>query len=572
MKIIMRLGNTFLIYTVIITILLSNSTYSVSINRNTDMNCVASPSISITDETIYISNDDELANVATSGNGTKVNPFVIENLTITNATDYAVRITNITKYVLIKNCNFSDNPLWVLLIDTKTYGSVIVFNNTFTNNVVDIEAAIGCNITHNKFTGTVRSSRYFANFWYLSHTVISNNVFYNYDDIYFDGDSNVFTQNKFINIGCIQFFRVSDVLFRNNSLLNSSVCLSSNNNISIIYNNFSDCGLLTSDSSTTEIKGNIVNSYPLGYFVNETDLLIYERYGQLILINCNFTTIKNQVLMNTPIAIKLLNCRECQFTNNTIFNNVRGLYMYGVSNSLILNNTFMKNYIGLNLNGGGKNNITSNTFTTNEKGLFLKNSSYNLIDSNNLSNKNLIGLDLLNADNNEITYNNFSYNQDAINIFNCRKSKIKNNTFISNIKGISLEYAVSFLIIENHFLNNVRFGIKILSGSENILYHNWFSGKDTLDYGNNNTWYSKELKEGNIWLSWTGTGNYSITGTAGSIDLYPAKNGSYFFGSTSSMKNSLPHTTDQVFGFRIIPLIATIIISTIAKKRIKIVS
>lgn len=39
--------------------------------------------------------------------------------------------------------------------------------------------------------------------------------------------------------------------------------------------------------------------------------------------------------------------------------------------------------------------------------------------------------------------------------------------------------------------------------------------------GGNNSWYSHELKDGNYWSNWNGTGGYPIESWANNEDKYP---------------------------------------------------
>ncbi|GAH83588.1 unnamed protein product, partial [marine sediment metagenome] len=61
----------------------------------------------------------------------------------------------------------------------------------------------------------------------------------------------------------------------------------------------------------------------------------------------------------------------------------------------------------------------------------------------------------------------------------------------------------------------------------NTLYLNTFFENNHLydwqaeDFGLNNSWYNETTHLGNYWSDWSGTGSYSIGGSAGSVDLYP---------------------------------------------------
>jgi len=123
------------------------------------------------------------------------------------------------------------------------------------------------------------------------------------------------------------------------------LCLSGSSNIT--NNTFIDDGLyfkgfvsLKEEVFSYTVANNSVNELPLGYIVNETDVMITEDYGQLILINCNKTVVKDQNYSNTSVGIALYYCYENQLVNNTCSNNDRnGIFLWSSSFSTITNNT-----------------------------------------------------------------------------------------------------------------------------------------------------------------------------------------------------------------------------------------
>ena len=58
-----------------------------------------------------------------------------------------------------------------------------------------------------------------------------------------------------------------------------------------------------------------------------------------------------------------------------------------------------------------------------------------------------------------------------------------------------------------------------------IIHHNIFINNgatvQAYDEGTDNIWYDIETNEGNYWSEWSGTGEYLIDGSSGSIDPYP---------------------------------------------------
>ncbi len=119
----------------------------------------------------------------------------------------------------------------------------------------------------------------------------------------------------------------------------------------------------------------------------------------------------------------------------------------------------------------------------------------------------------------EITYNNFS-----LNIYH----------------GVNLRYSSGNLVAHNVVSGNGAHGIFIIRDSAgNIIYDNTVYGNSVmgsydwdnaysftvasqgLDEGTGNSWYFEGT--GNRWGDYSGSGDYLIDGSAGSVDKYPVK-------------------------------------------------
>jgi parallel beta-helix repeat protein len=117
------------------------------------------------------------------------------------------------------------------------------------------------------------------------------------------------------------------------------------------------------------VEDNTVNELPLGYFENKTDNTITEKYGQLILINCNNTVVKNQNCSNTSIGIALYYCYENQLENNTCNNNsFHGIYLWYSNSSIVTHNICNSNSgTGIYLYFSGSSTVKNNICKNNEQ-------------------------------------------------------------------------------------------------------------------------------------------------------------------------------------------------------------
>jgi parallel beta-helix repeat protein len=82
------------------------------------------------------------------------------------------------------------------------------------------------------------------------------------------------------------------------------------------------------------------------YLDGKSDITIDEGiYGQIIIINCNNITIKNQDITNTSIGVEILFSDNCNIINNNINHNEIGIFLLYSANIIINKNNFIKNDI-----------------------------------------------------------------------------------------------------------------------------------------------------------------------------------------------------------------------------------
>ncbi|MBA7557896.1 hypothetical protein ES705_50674 [subsurface metagenome] len=174
--------------------------------------------------------------------------------------------------------------------------------------------------------------------------------------------------------------------------------------------------------------------------------------------------------------------------------------------------------------------------------------------------------------------NNACSNNNMVGIYldSSGSSTVINNTCSKNYYGIYLYSSSSCVITYNLLQENEKYGIYLYNSVNRLIHHNNFVDNNlggtsqAFDDGANNYWYDTATKEGNYWSDWSGTGSYSIDGSASSEDLYPLDEP---VGSTTTEHTSVESTTDENqlnFTFTllivVVPLIFTRIISKKTKK------
>lgn len=277
---------------------------------------------------------------------------------------------------------------------------------------------------------------------------------------------------------------------------------------------------------------NTVNGLKLGYFANETGLVLDgEEFGQIILLDCidiiidggdfsrasfgvqigtssniiiqevksddnlygitvqdsNYTTFSDVEISNGPIGsgIYLYRNYNCLIERTTIRN-----YRWGIEASQVSNISIMECVISNNTQDGAYflyANLIFPAYFHLHDSIIAHNEDHGLILNPPYTDTNFMGT-------------------------------ISNNTLWNNgIDGLITE-ASNLHISGNRIYSN---GLSI-HGANNIIYNNEFGMAGASDYGANNTWdNSQEL--GNFWFPSVGTSQYIIPGTANSVDRYPGE-------------------------------------------------
>jgi parallel beta-helix repeat protein len=301
----------------------------------------------------------------------------------------------------------------------------------------------------------------------IGNTISANS--FSSDSIILSGDSNIITNNIITNdYHGIYLTDSSDNIILNNSFYNS--------------------GLFISEDSEffNTVMNNTVNDKSLEYIFNESDLILNNDAGQIILVNCTNITVQDQVILNTTAGIQLWGSNSCIISGNTISENHYGLCIYGSKNIINDNNVTKNTYDGICF-FGNNNTLSKNIISNNDNGIYLYYSDYNTIKNNNFTNNNYnIQLDY-GSDFNKIINNIIKNSQYAISISSFNNTIFRNN-FSENDKGIYLGgQSKDNTIYHNNFINNIQ---------------------NAYDTGIN-IWNKDPPSGGNYWDDYTGSDNNS---------------------------------------------------------------
>lgn len=309
-----------------------------------------------------------------------------------------------------------------------------------------------------------------------------------------------------------------------------------------------DTHAITIQSTTKHfrISGCYLDASSIGVYIDnvadgtahiEDNQIVGGHQAGIYVDRANLTTIKDNALSNEGAGIRLANGRSAVIQGNTILNDAAGgvgIYFLCCNDSIVSGN---------HIKNGTKYN-----------GIFGHNSSHSLILSNEVENVKHHGIVLFDSVDCEVESNIVS-NCEETSIFLSRShdSVVNDNTASNNgIYGLFLYYNEGLYVSENtvyyctqycalvEHTNSSTLTLNLFqaSGCEgmvitalsrlNTIHHNAFSDNCYLeadaharDDGSANTWFDANTHEGNYWQDWSGTGSYTISGTAGAVDSYP---------------------------------------------------
>ncbi len=288
---------------------------------------------------------------------------------------------------------------------------------------------------------------------------------------YFSNSSHVEENMIYNNKEGIVMYRSTDYVIANNSIGRNReaglmLMYSYGNNIS--NNTFIHSGLWVTGSYDNIVVNNTVNSKPLVYLENQSDVTINDA-GQIILVKCSNIIVTDLEITDTTIAIELYESNNVEIYNNTIANNFHGIYIVYSTNNHIHDNVLINN--GLRLYESYNNIIENNT--VNGKPLaYLENRSNAIITN--------AGQVILVRCNN-ITVRSIELNNVTIGIelYDSTNIYVYNSTIINNLHGFYIYYSTNVTIRDNIIKNNRWDGIfmhssSYINASYNLIAHSYY--------------------------------------------------------------------------------------------------
>ncbi len=410
--------------------------------------------------------------------------------------------------ITVENKRYDNSSIGILLGHSDNND---LMNNTLYSNDDGIYLYYSeDNLVKNNTAGSNRKGIYMDDSHF--NTLIDNSLFSNEDSgMRLSSSNNNEIENNTVSpdnqIGI--YLRYSE----SNTLTNNEI--SSNNYQGIYFYR----------SSSNRIENNTLSSN------GDEGLYLYSSSNDNIIKN-------NDISSNDNNGIHFYSSDSNDIENNNISsNNYRGIYSR-YSNNNIENNTIESNGDeGIYFYSSDSNTVKNNSVSSNnQEGIYFSSSTGNDIENNTIEFNDYEGIEFYSSDSNTLKYNTITANTDeGIYISRSDNNDIENNTVsLNDYGGITLSDSSFNILKNNTVLDNLDTGISLHTSTDNTtIYHNNIidNVNQAVDDGENNTWYSSVLKEGNYWSDYTGTDedddgvgetNYTkIDGSAGSNDTYP---------------------------------------------------
>jgi parallel beta-helix repeat protein len=374
------------------------------------------------------------ANGVSSGSGTQVDPYIIQNLSIDATTQNGIWIENTDKYFKIKNCH--------------------IFNGS---------------------NGSVRPAIYLYN---VTHgSIYDCRIDHNYRGIYLDTANNISIYNNSINnntlAGIYLYKSVDNKIYGNVEMDNkdNGTYLDYNSKRNSIYNNsisFGYYGILVGAS------GGMYSDYSIIYgnvLSNLVEGIALSTAGHASIYN-------NSIFNNSDNGMLLTGSKNNAIWNNSVHNNgYIGIYLYTNANlnQIYENRLSFNRYEGTMIYSSSSNKIYRNTiFNDSGEGVLIQIGSGNSVYNNSIFNVSCNGVRLYQTSGSKV-YNNTIYSNALAGVraeVSSSGNDIYNNSITSNNDGVYLDSSIGGnRVYRNRISQNKNYGI-VFSNEQNTIMHN----------------------------------------------------------------------------------------------------
>ncbi|MHA1222667.1 MAG: NosD domain-containing protein [Candidatus Heimdallarchaeaceae archaeon] len=301
---------------------------------------------------IVIKSDKDFKKYKLPGEGTKTNPYVFANLSISNQLKRGIYIEGTTKYFVIRDCFFSYNVFCGIYIKSVKNGTGKIINNMSIGHSIAGIHVISSNSIE------------------ISNNTCTKNMY----GIYLENSNNSKIQENYLfetKLATGQY-----------GVLNTGIMIENSQHLNIQDNYFykTSFGIKLEFGKYNKISNNLMD------FVSHIAIgLVSSNENELI----NNTSSRNNLY-----SFSFINSSLNTITNCTSYRNNNGIYLFDSKENNIQFNVIEKNTLGLfALENSSENKIIYNSFIENEEqGVRLEITQSNIIHHNSFYDNNIDGL------------------------------------------------------------------------------------------------------------------------------------------------------------------------------------
>ncbi|MFW9919250.1 MAG: NosD domain-containing protein [Candidatus Thorarchaeota archaeon] len=383
-------------------------------------------SLSAGDPPIEIAGDVEFNTTAFangwSGNGTEINPYIIEYQVIDKA--------------------FGQGPC-INISDTRAYFIIRYCDLRYATYYLNGAGVYLTNVTNGQ--------------------IVQNTIFYNEYGIYMSSCQDIVVFNNSmssIDRAGLSLFSSSSLTIENNTMDAGIEFWWSHSNIlvnnTLAVDGFDFVGYYTGDFTQSFVDDNTVSGKPIIFWQHQIGGTVPTDAGQVILLNCSEYTVRDQIIDSSKNGIDIIRCTEITVTNNTLTGCYRGIRLcYSQSIEVFENNCTANSRWGIYLDSTSDSEI-----------------QYNLCQ-NHFSSGLGVGIYATTSENITISENNCTTNDVGIETYsNTQKCKIFDNICNENSRGISMQMSRLNEVFENEVVWNTQYGVVIYSPSDDNMIMN----------------------------------------------------------------------------------------------------
>jgi parallel beta-helix repeat protein len=289
---------------------------------------------------IDIASDKDLQKQADSGEGTILNPYIINNRFILDEGRVGISIKNTNSYFIVRDCFLSGNFFYGLRLDNVAEGTALLENITSIGHSI---AGIG-----------IHSSD--------EMKIVDSYIYLNDIGIELTNSSGAVLENNFV---------VAIVAAGPNSPLYEGIVIESSDNVEITSNKVekSARAIMIEDSNNCSLSNNIIKQIThIGFsFISSSNCLI----------------LNNTSSKNSMYSFRFTESHSNVIESNAIIGTDKGIYLTESNNNRIRFNLIQQNTLGIYAIDSSSNNITHNSFVNNtEEAVYLSGSSNFLVHHN----------------------------------------------------------------------------------------------------------------------------------------------------------------------------------------------